>query len=152
MLNVNKSLLVLALIISTNLFAQMSKPIPICSNVYKLTAYKITKNLTNKCNAVGIKVNFNNVYNQMKRDVTEQNAFSCNTSCLLMSGSTDMATCVENKLVDPFVSDFMNNTNGRDPKFVCNIVKSWKQLKSFSLRIFSSEWVNIKIKIFKDVI
>jgi hypothetical protein len=131
LLDINKKMLqvvkrvalviVTTVIMSTSLFAKPSKPIPICANIYELAAYEMATELTEMCSGAS----FSKVKKHILIVVKEQNDFSCNTACWLMSGTADMETCVNN-LVDSYVSAFMETTRKQHgEEKACPIVKGW---------------------------
>ena len=105
--------------------AKPSKPIPICTNVHKLAAFEIATKLVDMCHSVDVTLDFKKVQNFMASGIKSQDPFSCNTSCWLKSGTTNMASCVENDLVAPYVNDFMKTTRGHGAKSVCATAKGW---------------------------
>ena len=119
------SIFTLAVIMSFNVLAKPQKPIPICVNIYELTAYKITEKFVDVCNAISIRLDFERVANHMEVEMREGDAFSCNTACWLMSGTKDMASCVEDVQVNPFVASMMKNIHRHGVKSSCATAKAW---------------------------
>ena len=120
------SIVVFATMISVNSFANPQKPIPICPNAPALAAYKVTSGLTQFCRNVGVELTFDKVKKYLTQTIKAEKSFSsCNSDCWLLSGTSDMASCVEKHLVDPYVTSFMEKTRGYGAKSVCATVNKW---------------------------
>lgn len=105
----------------------VNRPLPICGTITDFGAYKLTAEIINTCNAIGISMNFKNVQSGFKNLIESNNSLStldCSAKCLVLDAvnNTDMSACVENSLVNPFVEGFMESANLDESR--CNKVKT----------------------------
>jgi hypothetical protein len=109
-----KLVLILLLVFSFNANSAklFEKPFPTCANIKSYLAYEISLAVKSRCDQVGVVMDVKSLHKAFDSMLSENEASpsECRTACLLIdvTEGRDMADCVKNVHVDPFVNSMMS--------------------------------------------
>lgn len=106
-------LILISLSFSVNAEELFKKPVATCGNIKSFGSYKLASELISKCKKYGVEIGFKKAKNKFESMLTKDDLSSseCRSNCLVLKtfSQTEMNSCVENDLVNPFVEGFMSS-------------------------------------------